>query len=69
MSSSKKPSIILLPPAVPGSLGDEAQVVVVVEAMKMENELTAPIGGVVKAVQVEEGASVESGQVLIVIEG
>ncbi|MDP7506329.1 MAG: polysaccharide pyruvyl transferase family protein [Candidatus Woesearchaeota archaeon] len=34
MSSSKKPSIILLPPAVPGSLGDEAQVVVVVEAMR-----------------------------------
>ncbi len=38
--------------------------VVVVEAMKMENQLTAPIGGVVKKVLVVPGAAVEKGQVL-----
>ena len=42
--------------------------VVVVEAMKMENELRAPKGGRVKSVAVEAGASVEAGRVLVVIE-
>ena len=44
------------------------QPVVVVEAMKMENELRSPKAGRVKDVEVAEGASVEAGRVLIVIE-
>jgi biotin carboxyl carrier protein len=44
------------------------QPVVVVEAMKMENELRAPRGGVVREVAVQQGASVEAGAVLVVIE-
>jgi acetyl/propionyl-CoA carboxylase alpha subunit len=44
------------------------QVIVVVEAMKMENELRAPKAGRVKDVAVESGASVEAGRVLVVIE-
>jgi biotin carboxyl carrier protein len=44
------------------------QGVVVVEAMKMENELRAPKAGRVKEVAVTAGASVEAGRVLIVIE-
>lgn len=44
------------------------QGVVVVEAMKMENELRAPRDGVVKAVRASEGATVESGQELVLIE-
>jgi biotin carboxyl carrier protein len=36
--------------------------------MKMENELKAPRGGVVTAVKIEIGASVDKGQVLVVIE-
>jgi biotin carboxyl carrier protein len=42
--------------------------VVVVEAMKMENELRALKAGRVKTVAVEAGASVEAGRVLVVIE-
>ena len=42
--------------------------VVVVEAMKMENELRAPKAGRVKEVAVQAGASVEAGRVLVVIE-
>jgi biotin carboxyl carrier protein len=38
--------------------------VVVVEAMKMENELAAPVAGVVRRVLVVPGAAVEKGQVL-----
>jgi biotin carboxyl carrier protein len=44
------------------------QPVVVVEAMKMENELRAPRAGRVKDVAVAAGASVEAGRVLVVIE-
>jgi pyruvate carboxylase subunit B len=42
--------------------------VVVVEAMKMENELTATVGGTVKKVHVVPGATVEKGQVLVEVE-
>jgi biotin carboxyl carrier protein len=38
------------------------------EAMKMENELRAPRAGVVREVRVTEGASVDAGAVLVVIE-
>ena len=51
--------------------GDEVQagqVVAILEAMKMENELTAPAGGVVKQIFVSPGASVEQGQAVIQIE-
>ena len=43
------------------------QPVVVVEAMKMENELRSPKAGVVKEVAVSAGASVEAGRVLVTI--
>lgn len=51
--------------------GDEVaarQTVVVMEAMKMENELRASRAGRVKDVNVAAGASVEAGRVLVVIE-
>jgi biotin carboxyl carrier protein len=51
--------------------GDEVaarQGVVVVEAMKMENELRSPKAGRVKDVSVAPGALVEAGRVLVVIE-
>ena len=51
--------------------GDQVELrqgVVVIEAMKMENELGAPKAGRVKDILVAEGQSVEAGRVLIVIE-
>lgn len=51
--------------------GDEVaarQAVVVVEAMKMENELRAGRAGVVREVLVAQGASVEAGATLVVLE-
>ncbi|MFI5177810.1 MAG: biotin/lipoyl-containing protein [Vicinamibacterales bacterium] len=44
------------------------QGLVVVEAMKMENELASPRAGRVKEVAVAEGASVESGRLLVIVE-
>lgn len=50
-----------------GDLVKEGQVVVILEAMKMENELMAPADGVIASVNVEKGASVNPGEVLVSI--
>ena len=42
--------------------------IVIVEAMKMQNELKAPKAGVVKEVRTQEGATVSAGEVLATIE-
>jgi biotin carboxyl carrier protein len=44
------------------------QGLIVVEAMKMQNELKAPKAGVVVRIAVEVGATVQAGKVLMVIE-
>lgn len=51
----------------PGDEVSPRQPLVVVEAMKMENELSASRGGRVKDVQVREGSSVEAGKLLVIV--
>lgn len=56
--------------AVPVSEGQEVsagQTVIVLESMKMQNELKAPRDGVVQRVGVAEGQSVEQNKVLVTI--
>lgn len=43
------------------------QVVCVLEAMKMENDIAAPVGGTVKEILVNKGTSVALGDALVVI--
>ena len=50
-----------------GDKVSEGQVVAILEAMKMENEVTAPASGVVKSIHVEKGSSVVEGQVILQI--
>lgn len=52
----------------PGDVVRARQAVAIVEAMKMENELRASKDGVVKEVLVREGASVDAGAPLMLIE-
>jgi biotin carboxyl carrier protein len=47
---------------------EEGEGLVVIEAMKMENELRAPKSGVIKQVSIKEGEAVESGTLLLVLE-
>jgi glutaconyl-CoA/methylmalonyl-CoA decarboxylase subunit gamma len=53
------------------SVGDEihaGQPLVVLQAMKMENELSLPRAGKVTAISVEAGQTIEQGQVLVILE-
>jgi pyruvate carboxylase subunit B len=53
---------------IPVSVGDPVAVgqgVLVLEAMKMENEIKATAPGVVTAIPVQAGQAVEKGQVLL----
>lgn len=52
----------------PGDAVSPGQGLLILEAMKMENEITAPREGVVSAVLVEPGQTVEGGADLMVIE-
>jgi len=45
----------------------EGDVVAILEAMKMENELMAPVSGKIASVHVQKGASVNSDDVILVI--
>jgi biotin carboxyl carrier protein len=51
-----------------GSTVEAGQGLVVMEAMKMENELRAPRAGTVREVHVKEGQTVETGALLAVVE-
>ena len=47
---------------------EEGQTVLILEAMKMQNEVAAPISGTISAVHCEDGMNVEANVPLIVIE-
>ena len=46
----------------------EGEGVIILEAMKMENEIPSPIDGILKEIAVSEGQTVEAGDVLFVVE-
>jgi biotin carboxyl carrier protein len=54
--------------AQPGTAVEHGQGVIVIEAMKMQNELKSPKKGTVKKLTVREGAAVEAGQSLAEVE-
>ncbi|MBK8988090.1 MAG: acetyl-CoA carboxylase biotin carboxyl carrier protein subunit [Chloroflexi bacterium] len=61
------PGLIIRVLVAEGDTVERNEKVVILESMKMENELRAPREGLVTAVHVSAGSSVEKDQVLIVI--
>jgi len=49
----------------PGSVVEEGEVVIILEAMKMETEVRARVSGTVSSVNVKEGDAVTVGQILV----
>lgn len=64
---SPMPGTIIAVPVSEGDVVLEGDKVVILESMKMENELRAPRDGIVTHVRVEAGVGVEKGQVLLII--
>ena len=64
---SPMPGTILKVNVAAGQSVKEGDLLVILEAMKMENEIFAPKGGTVTQVLVEKGAAVNTGDVLVVI--
>jgi propionyl-CoA carboxylase alpha chain len=63
------PAAVISVAVADGQHVSKGDVVVVLEAMKMQHVITAPTDGVVSGLSVVPGAQVESGAVLAVIEG
>jgi biotin carboxyl carrier protein len=61
------PGLIIDVPVQEGQAIAEGDVLVILESMKMENELRAPRSGVVRQVRVQTGDSVEQNQTLVAV--
>ena len=67
MVAAPMPGTILKVNVKNGDAVKEGQVLVVLEAMKMENEIMAPKSGTITQVAVQKGASVNTGDALVFI--
>lgn len=65
--NSPMPGTILNVNVQNGATVKKGDVLMILEAMKMENEIMAPCDGTIASVNVQKGASVETGAVLCVI--
>ena len=65
--TSPMPGTILNVNVQNGAVVKKGDLLMVLEAMKMENEIMAPCDGTVSSVNVQKGAAVETGAVLCVI--
>jgi len=54
------PGVVVAVKAQVGQAVKAGEAVVIIEAMKMENEIVAPVAGTVKAIYVQKGASVQT---------
>lgn len=61
------PGLVIAVPVEVGASVSQGQTVIILEAMKMENDLAAPISGVIKELRVSKGQTVDHGEALVVI--
>ena len=61
------PGLVIGIPLEKGAKVEAGQTVVVLEAMKMENDLSSPIAGSIREIRVNKGQTVDQGEVLVVI--
>ena len=66
--ASPMPGRVVEVPVAVGADVEEGQTVIVVEAMKMANELRSPIRGRITAVRTAAGSTVDAGVALVVVE-
>ena len=64
---SPMPGLVVAVPVKDGDVVKKGQVVLVLESMKMENELKSPRDGTISTIKVQNRQAVEQGQILMVI--
>ena len=67
MVRAPMPGLVLRLPIETGSNVTRGQTVLILEAMKMENDLASPISGKIKEIRVSKGQTVNQGDVLVVV--
>ena len=67
MISSPMPGTIWEVVAIAGQVVKEGDILLILEAMKMENEIMAPHAGTVESISVAKGAAVNTGDVLVTL--
>ena len=67
MVRAPMPGLVIGLPMDSGSKVERGQTVVILEAMKMENDLASPISGTLKEIRVSKGQTVNQGDVLVVV--
>jgi biotin carboxyl carrier protein len=68
VAKAPMPGMILKIKKEPGDEVVQGESVIILEAMKMENDLRAPVSGFIKSINVKEGMAVEKGFILFTIE-
>ena len=63
------PGLVIGVPVEPGATVIHGQTVIVLEAMKMENDLAAPRSGIIKEIKVNQGQTVNQGDILVIVAG
>lgn len=63
------PGLVLGIPFEAGTKVERGQTVVILEAMKMENDLASPLTGTIKEVKVTKGQTVNQGDALVTVTG
>jgi biotin carboxyl carrier protein len=63
------PGLVISVPVETGAAVTRGQTVIVLEAMKMENDLAAPRSGIIKEIKVNQGQTVNQGDMLVIIAG
>ena len=67
MVRAPMPGLVLGLPMEAGSNVERGQTVVILEAMKMENDLASPITGKIKEIKVSKGQTVNQDDILVVV--
>ncbi len=62
------PGLVVAVPVEEGTAVKSGQPVIILEAMKMENEIRAPRAGTVKAIRVAKGQAVNKDEALVILE-
>lgn len=65
--TSPMPGNILNVNVSPGDQVKKGQILMILEAMKMENEIMSPVDGTIVSIHVTKGATVDSGTLLCII--